>query len=134
MEPASEPAPVRAAEGVYRPVSPAEASGREHWRRNTGEERAAEEQPLQTDPRIEQFIAYTEQARQGRLRADTSGGERIEKLTGGSAGFDDLFSALQYWESLEPQREDTSDLPAPIAAYREVEAGPPPRLGLSTYA
>lgn len=60
-----------------------------------------------------------------------------EPSAGSSSGkfaFADLRSALDYWESLNPQRTDPAELPIPIATYREVESGPTPRLGLSAYA
>lgn len=52
----------------------------------------------------------------------------------GRFAFTDLRSALDYWESLKPEHTAPEDLPAPIAAYREVESGPTLRLGLSAYA
>lgn len=144
--PPPETDPIRAAEKTHRPVNPAEASRRENWRRDTREETEPQGELLQADPRIERFIAHAEQAGQSALQTNALGGEMINGRAGNdyssaevnrrdsASGFGDLYLALSYWESLDPRREDTTDLPAPVAAYREVEAGPPPRLGLSVYA
>ncbi|MDO3388706.1 hypothetical protein QWI17_22860 [Gilvimarinus sp. SDUM040013] len=153
----AEPARVNPAERVSRPVNQTEAPRRDGTdNRRTAERVEASAQVSefsQIDPLIELFIERTEQNGQNRqpLQREPDGNGVIEYVSeselagansaeqsGGAAqsalGFSDLRSALSFWESLNPEREDTSNLPAPIAAYREVESGPSPSLGLSAYA
>ncbi|MDO3381458.1 hypothetical protein [Gilvimarinus algae] len=93
-------------------------------------QRAGERSGSESEQRADdqRFAAVFDGPRQA---SENSGSEAVFRS---SLGFGDLRSALSYWESLQPQREDTSNLPAPIAAYRQVESGPTPTLGLSAYA
>lgn len=151
--------PIKRPVNQIEPARRESTDNRRSAERLEGETQAADNNQL--DPLIELFIERTEQNGQNRQAPDgqnaesqqgqQSSGELIEYNTeagsnspaatsqtepSGSStlGFSDLRSALSYWESLNPEREDTSNLPAPIAAYREVESGPAPTLGLSTYA
>ncbi|MBU2886304.1 hypothetical protein KO507_11065 [Gilvimarinus agarilyticus] len=152
-EAVSEPGRVNPAERSSRPVNQVESPRRDNNDNRRSVERLDEGtqtgEVSQLDPLIELFIERADQNGQNREQAsrDNQAGDFIAAAepttvgagpsgSGGAStlGFSDLRSALSFWESLNPEREDTSSLPAPIAAYREVQSGPAPRLGLSAYA
>ena len=151
--PLQSPGVVPSAERAVEPMRPGTLERRpvnatESTRRESGDSRQSQEsiqapQVLEgewLDAQVAQLLdragddrqATDERGQAPRDPAMSAASQRQER--GSTLGFSDWRSALSYWESIEPQRVRSESLPAPIAAYRDVEAGPAPTLGFSATA